>query len=264
MSSTVVSFNVATFLPRLQRQVAPGYHLQRTTVDSLNAFLDLVLENVAQTMLQLHQHTNKMTVDVKTVQCALNLLFPESLFDFARSAGTTAVTRYLANSKVNVPASTDGQESKKTPRVSKSQRAGLVFPVSRVIPTLKRVADRVQPSAAVFLTAVLEFLATEMIESASESTSGGKRKQISVYDLSRSVWGDRGMQHGSSWMSGDAEMQKVAKRIKWGSLDRGWKGIYTDSLRPTKRSKKTVLPSSTENDVSGVTVADNTQPSIAL
>lgn len=240
MSSSAVTFNVATFLPRLQRQVASGYSLQRTTVDSLNAFLDMICDQVVETMLQLHKKTHKMTVDVKTLQCALNLLFPDSLYKFSLSAGTIAVERYLDNKPV-VRTSSDPTDPK-LPRVSRSARAGLVFPVSRVIPILKRAADRVQPVAAVFLTAVLEFLATEMIESASESTSSGKRKQISVYDLNRSVWGDRSLQQGSSssWMSGDAELQKVAQRVKWGSLDRGWKGMYTDSLRPAKRSKKVV------------------------
>ena len=223
------SYNVSTFLPRLQHQVAKDYSMQKTTVDSVNAFLDLVCDHVVNVTSQLIRQTEKQTVDVKSIHYAIRLVFPDDLGKFAISAGTTAVERYRSASK-----------SSNAKRVSRSARAGLVFPVSRMISVLRRSADRVQPLAAVFLTAVVEFIATELLESASESTSSGKRKQITVFDLNRSVWGDRGIQtKDSSWMSGDAEMQKLAKRVKWGSLGKGWKGIYTESGgRHRKKQKK--------------------------
>ena len=221
------SYNVSTFIVRLQHQVSEQYSMQKTTVDSINAFLDLVCDNVVDVMAQLIQQSEKQTADLKALQCAIRLVFPDELGKFAISAGTTAVERYRAASK-----------SSNAKRVSRSARSGLVFPVSRMISVLRRSAERVQPLAAVFLTAVVEFLATEMIESASEATSSGKRKQISVVDLNRSVWGDRGVQVKGSWMSGDAEMQKLAKRVKWGALDKGWKGIYTESGGHHRKKQK--------------------------
>eukprot|EP01060_Flectonema_neradi_P006736 TRINITY_DN1460_c0_g1_i1.p1 TRINITY_DN1460_c0_g1~~TRINITY_DN1460_c0_g1_i1.p1 ORF type:complete len:148 (+),score=26.55 TRINITY_DN1460_c0_g1_i1:50-493(+) len=67
---------------------------------------------------------------------------------------------------------------KKSASVSKSTRAGLVFPVGRIGTALKkgRYATRIGSNAAVFLTAVLESCTTELMElSQSVAATAGKR-----------------------------------------------------------------------------------------
>lgn len=51
-------------------------------------------------------------------------------------------------------------------KVTKSSKAGLTFPVGRVLATLKRgkYASRVGVGASVYLTAVLEYLVAELLE----------------------------------------------------------------------------------------------------
>jgi len=134
--------------------------------------------------------------------------------------------------------------------------------VSRVNKYLKHNSQRVSPHASIFLTAVLEFLASELLENASEVTTSMKRKQISINDLNRSVWGDRDWNivkkpskkrknpsnddessvtavatesnkstSKRTTFSGDHDLKMLAENVNWGSLKNGWKGVYTESKR---------------------------------
>lgn len=57
------------------------------------------------------------------------------------------------------------REKQKKKRVTTSKRAGLTFPVARIKKNLRKMGfDRVAPSAAVYLTAVCEYLVAEMLD----------------------------------------------------------------------------------------------------
>lgn len=60
----------------------------------------------------------------------------------------------------------------KSNRVLKSRKAGLIFPVGRVLSLMKkrRYADRISPNCAVTICAVLEYLTSEILEISGERT----------------------------------------------------------------------------------------------
>ncbi|XP_021906846.1 histone H2AX-like [Carica papaya] len=70
--------------------------------------------------------------------------------------------------------------SKDTKSVSKSARAGLQFPVGRVARFLKkgRYAERVGSGSPVYLSAVLEYLAAEVLELAGNAARDNKKNRI--------------------------------------------------------------------------------------
>ena len=61
-----------------------------------------------------------------------------------------------------------------------SQRAGLIFPVSRCRRMLRdgRYAEHIGVGAAVYLTAVLEYLVAELAEIAGNAAEATKRKRL--------------------------------------------------------------------------------------
>ncbi|XP_031250873.1 histone H2AX-like [Pistacia vera] len=71
-------------------------------------------------------------------------------------------------------------KSKNTKSVSRSHKAGLQFPVGRVARFLKkgRYAQRVGCGSPVYLSAVLEYLAAEVLELAGNAARDNKKNRI--------------------------------------------------------------------------------------
>uniref|UniRef100_A0A453GU40 Histone H2A n=1 Tax=Aegilops tauschii subsp. strangulata TaxID=200361 RepID=A0A453GU40_AEGTS len=76
--------------------------------------------------------------------------------------------------------------------VTRSVRAGLQFPVGRIGRYLKkgRYAQRVGSGAPVYLAAVLEYLATEVMELAGDAAKESKKARIIPRHLMIAVQGD--------------------------------------------------------------------------
>lgn len=77
--------------------------------------------------------------------------------------------------------SVPGHETKPKPKpTSRSQRAGLQFPVGRINRLMKekRVSSRVAYSAPIYMAAVLEYLTAEILELAGDQAKGSKSKRI--------------------------------------------------------------------------------------
>lgn len=110
----------------------------------------------------------------------------------------------------------------KKKRVSSSKRAGLLFPVSRVHRYLKqkKCADRVGPAAAVYLTAILEYLAAELLEISGNCAIENKRAIISQRHLSLAV-------------RNDAEL---AQLLNQATIAGG--GVQPNNIHPFLRGKK--------------------------
>ncbi|XP_044289762.1 histone H2A, sperm-like [Varanus komodoensis] len=66
------------------------------------------------------------------------------------------------------------------PKKSKTAKAGLQFPVSRVGRYLKNghYAERISPGASVYLAAVLEYLTAEILELAGAAAHQNKKQRI--------------------------------------------------------------------------------------
>ncbi|KAB2616172.1 histone H2AX-like [Pyrus ussuriensis x Pyrus communis] len=79
-----------------------------------------------------------------------------------------------------------------TKSVSRSQKAGLQFPVGRVARFLKtgRYAQRVGGGSPVYLSAVLEYLAAEILELAGNAARDNKKNRITPRHIQLAVRND--------------------------------------------------------------------------
>ncbi|KAM4641169.1 histone H2A type 2-B-like [Discoglossus pictus] len=93
--------------------------------------------------------------------------------------------------RLNVKMSGRNQQGAKVRAKSRSRtsRAGLLFPVGRILRFLHKgnYAERVGAGAPVYLAAVLEYLTSEIIELAGNCAKDGHRKRITPRDLLVSV-----------------------------------------------------------------------------
>ncbi|KAL2094535.1 hypothetical protein ACEWY4_009254 [Coilia grayii] len=76
--------------------------------------------------------------------------------------------------------------------VSRSTRAGLQFPVGRVARMLRKgnYAQRIGSGAAVYLTAVIEYLCAEVLELAGNASRDNKKRRIGPRHIQLAVRND--------------------------------------------------------------------------
>ena len=116
-------------------------------------------------------------------------------------------------------AAPDGSKPDKKKSVSKSQKAGLTFPVARFNRYLKNKSGmkRICGSAPIFLAGVVEYIAAEIMEVTGNGTKKANRKTISPEDLSAAVRGDDDLHKlfsGHAICVGD-KLAKVTESIQY-------------------------------------------------
>ena len=84
------------------------------------------------------------------------------------------------------------KELSKKKSTSKQAKAGLTLPVSRINRAMKESsgAKRIGGSAPVYMTAVLEYVTSEILELAGNHTESAKRKRVTPEDIILSIRSD--------------------------------------------------------------------------
>ena len=112
-----------------------------------------------------------------------------------------------------------GGEKKKSK--SRAEKAGIVFPVSKFNRHLRESGrtKRVGAGAPVYLAAVLEYAAAEILELSGQVLDGSKRKRITPQDVMKSIRNDEELNQllgGCSVFVGD-RVKDVNKAVTWKS-----------------------------------------------
>lgn len=105
----------------------------------------------------------------------------------------------------------------KKPSMSRAQKAGLQFPVSKFNRHLResRKSKRVGAGAPVYLAAVLEYAAAEILETALNDL--GKRKRITPQDVMKAVRGDDELNQlmGGCAVFVSDRVKDITKAVTW-------------------------------------------------
>ena len=102
---------------------------------------------------------------------------------------------------------------------SRAAKAGLQFPVSKINRHLRESgrSKRVGAGAPVYMAAVLEYAAAEVLELASQQLDGGKRKRVTPQDVMKAVRNDDELNQllsGASVFVGD-RVKDVTKAVTY-------------------------------------------------
>lgn len=190
----------ATHIFRVLKTIHNGVGISKQAMDIVQGMIqDLALRIMLQ-VFKLYEKDNKAssrcTVSSRDIQTAVRLLFPSELAKHAIAQGFVRfiflhITGTKAVCKVSIPVVATTTSNK---RVSKSTKAGLLFPVSRVHTYLKTqsmvAAHRISQYTAIYLTAVLEYITAEIMELSGYASKDLQKKRIIPRHVMLAIRGD--------------------------------------------------------------------------
>jgi len=181
------SFN--TYIIKVLKQVHPDASIgEKEGIPMVNALTNYLTDKIARAVSILLRRTGRNTVTSREIQSAVRLILPGELAKHAVSEGTKAVTKYNA-------ASVSGNGGK----ISKAYKAGLQFSVSRTskifYPKVAGLNIRKGAGAAVYLAAVLEYIAAEILELAGNAARDAKKVSIKPKHIQAAIRSDEELDH---------------------------------------------------------------------
>jgi len=165
-----------TVKPSDVRMARSSLAITKDCVSQINFLLNIVARNITLRMNTVLDVKNQQTMRALDVQTVVKMIIPGELSKGAVAMGTKAVTKY---GSFKPSRNEDGK------KVSNSVKAGLLLSVSACRKFLKSMcsSQRVGDTAAVYLAAVLEYLAAEMLEMAGNYARDNKKQRITSRGL---------------------------------------------------------------------------------
>lgn len=159
--------SLGMYIGKVLKQVHPKNGFSGEALNQMEHVIMYVLKKVMEEVNSLVVG-HKQTISERDVEAAVKLVLPGELVKHARSEGQKAVTKFNA-----------GKQK------SRSERAGLQFPVSRVENLMRTYSTvpRMGKLSAVYLSAVLEYITAEISELSGNCASDHKRVRITQRDI---------------------------------------------------------------------------------
>jgi len=170
-----------TYIYKVLRQVHPDTGMTASGFSEIQGMLYCALNKIACKCSRLTKLSKLKTVTANAVLTATKMSLPGELAKHALSEGNRAVTKYNQSA-----------QGDKNNRQTKTSRAGLQFSVARMKTYIREncCSSRVSIQAAVFLTAVMEYLAAEIMELAGNVARKYKRVRINARHITLAVGND--------------------------------------------------------------------------
>jgi histone H2A len=183
------------YINKVLKQVHPDTGISRASLDVMEGIIRYVTAEVARNVNALISVTGAHTVTSREVQTAVRLMLPGELAKHAVSEGTKAVTKYNASQGLSARTKQGaaGGKKKAGDHYSKSARAGLIFPVTRMGGELRALLDgkvRVGAGAPIYFAAVVEYLVMEVLELAGNVSKGLHVKRVIPRHIQIAIRGD--------------------------------------------------------------------------
>lgn len=157
-----LDFNI--YIHRALKAVHPDNDISRNGLQIINKIIINILEKLTKSAVDFIVG-KRNTIKAREIQSSVQLNFTGDLGKKAQNYGVRAVTKYI-----------QGGEGRK----SRSERSGLMFSVSRVEYFMRNYAKgyRISAEAPPYMTAVIEYIASEILELAGNASIDNKLTRI--------------------------------------------------------------------------------------
>ena len=171
-----------SYIYKLLKQVHPDNGLSGDGLSEINNIVRIMLKKVIEALNKLLiTSRGQKTISSRDIQSACRLVLPGELSKNGVSQGTKAVTHFNSYEK-----------KAGDPPLSRSKRAGLLFPVTRVETLMMELTtiNRKSATSAVYLTAVLEYVTAEILELAGNAARDNKKIRITPRHIKLAILND--------------------------------------------------------------------------
>ena len=185
------SRSFATYIQKVLKQIHPDGGMSLQSMDTVDSILRYFAKLFARDARLLALDNDTKTISSREINTAVNLLFTKELASNAAAAGQKALDNYLLfESNRTSDKNSESSSTMKAPKTMKQTKAGLLCSVSLVESHLRYQGVNVGQGAPVYLAAVLEYLAAEILELSGLRARENKRTRIKVCDIYNAVEND--------------------------------------------------------------------------
>jgi len=200
--------NFTLFIHRIAKEIRPNLNVSKEMIGTVNDLLLEVLVRVVKAGDVIATYGDVITLNVREIEAALKAILPNVLVTPALKAAVEACNNYdlkilnspkrQSRSKIGVVAPDSSVDAtQKKAGVTRSERAALTIPISRVETLIRGVqktqTTRLADGAPVYLAAVLDFLARRLLSDAGEITLTTKIHLIKAEHLVAAIEKDSGL-----------------------------------------------------------------------
>ena len=175
MPSEVKNQSYVTHIDKVLKNVlSPELSLTGDGKDSINNIVMFLLNRLMVHINTLLMTTKKKTITTRDVSTAVCLEFPTDVATRVTKRANKAVAAYKKSLKA------EGKKKGDQKSVTKSVRAGLLFPVKRTLNLMaaRSLVYRKSDSSAVFMSAILEAVTSDILTHAGSVAKQNKKARI--------------------------------------------------------------------------------------
>jgi histone H2A len=223
------------YIYKVLHQVHPDAGLTTPAMDAMDSCMRIIANKIGTQAREFTCSENLKTIGPREIQCAIKVILNDGLLKHSTSEGTKALCKYTASTDASTAKALDDKASNTSmsaPKKTRESRAGLTFSVSLAEKYLRDRGCNVGAGAPVYLAAVLEYLAAEMLELSGNVTRDNKMVRIKV-------------RHFQLAISNDNELSSLFRNVKIELLGGGVMPHIDSRIIDARNAKKPVKKTST-------------------